>query len=120
MRKDLKMKPLPTTQLMLTWFLFLENKDNSLNWWKKISRIGFTAITLVLTVCQVFATGAFALKYLSIDFQNSLYALYAFFGWTMLSYLFIVALFSRRKITLFIDKFSKVHHECKYILSTIL
>lgn len=106
------MKPLPTNQQMLTWFFLLHNKNSSI--WMKMGYIGFSLINFGLLLCHVIASVVFASKFVSIDLERSLYAIYQFFCWTPIIYMFLVALHSRHKITAFIDELSKIYNASMY------
>lgn len=109
------MKPLPTTQIMLHWLFMLENR-NAGNW-KKMAYISFTFINFGLLFSQVVASVICAMKLLPNDLEKSLYAIYQFFCWFPLVYMFLVGLFSRRQITALIDELTKIFNESKHTIS---
>lgn len=105
--KESKMKPMPTTQRMLTWFYLLEDRNST--WWQKFAYIAFNLLHLAFFVVHVLGNMIFASKFLSIDLERSLYAICQFFCYGPLIYMLIVAFMSRHEITALFEELTMIY-----------
>lgn len=96
----------------------LHNRDSGS--WKKMAYIGFSFINFGFLLSHVVASVVCAMKLLPNDLEKSLYAIYQFFCWFPLVYMFLVGLHSRRDITALIAELTKIVNESKYTRSTFL
>lgn len=108
------MKPLATTQQVLTW-LCICPVDKIANKWKRLSSIGFSLTIYAVILTHVTASATFALKNYSIDLEKSLYATYQFLAWSPILYIFIVAYFTRHKITGLFSGLSEFYDTSNFI-----
>lgn len=108
-----KMDPFPTTQRMLTWYYLYQ--DRSSTWCQKLTYIAFSLFNITFVAAHVAASVVFATKFVSVDLERSLYAIYQFFCWSPLIYMFIAAFQSRREITALIGELSLIYDASMYI-----
>lgn len=90
-------KPLATTQFILT-SLCICPTDDSTPPSKKRFNVVFTSIVVAIQFCGIFASLVYLLKFSSIDFEGSLFALLGFIGHTIFVYSFFTAFYLRHKI----------------------
>lgn len=105
------MKVLATTQQVLT-LLCICPIDDSTKKWKKLFYIVFSITVLSILLTQIVASTVFMIKYLSVDLERTLYAVYQIFGWLPIFYSFIIALFLRREISALFIGLSGIYNEC--------
>lgn len=106
------MKPLGTSQRVLAWFLICpdENATKGQNW----THIIFTTYIAIFNFVGVFTGGLFGLKYITINLELTLYAIFPTFGLISAVYIMIVASFSRRKINVIFQTLSAIYKASKY------
>lgn len=92
------MKPLATTRQVLTWLCIFQ-PDNSVGNMKKLLYTVFSLGLFGFLVCQVISSACFFLRFVAVDMETSLYAIYPICSWTSASYVFVVAYISRHKIS---------------------
>lgn len=92
------MKPLATTRQVLTWLCIFQ-PDNSVGNMKKLLYTVFSLGLFGFLVCQVISSACFFLRFVTVDMETSLYAIYPICSWTSASYVFVVAYISRHKIS---------------------
>lgn len=102
------MLPLPTNQRVLTW-LCVRPMDADENQWKKLFYIAFTITFLTIDLTGLFSSIAFFLINISIDLEESLYALFQISAFLGLTYMCIVAFLLRYKITAFLGTLSQIY-----------
>lgn len=98
------MKPLATTQQMLSWAGVCPNSETTNKRMNKIT-IAFSSIIILSEVYVSSACAFLFSKYVSIDLEASLYALFQMSGHTVALYGFLYIIFTRRKI---VDIFNKL------------
>ena len=117
-KKVLKMDPLPTTQRMLTWFYLLQDSNSTRC--QKFAYITFSLFNLAFVVAHVTASLIFVWKFVAVDLERSLYAIYQFFCWSPLIYMFVAALQSRHEITALIGELTLIYNASMCIIKLFL
>lgn len=102
------MQPLPTVTRILTW-LCVYPLDDTATRGTKLACIGFSSFVFGMILCQIPASVAFAVKFLAIDLELFLYAVYQVIAWLPLVYMFIVAITFRHKITALIVSLTQIY-----------
>lgn len=106
------MKPLETNQLVLTWF-GLSPADKAPTKWQKILYKAST-FQLILSILSIFISSlAFFYRFVLIDLEKALYAVYQFVGLFSALYLCMVAYLSRPQINSTLNQLSNIYHESK-------
>lgn len=106
------MKPLETNQLVLTWF-GLSPADKAPTKWQKILYKASTFL-LILSILSIFISSlAFFYRFVLIDLEKALYAVYQFVGLFSALYLCMVAYLSRPQINSTLNQLSNIYHESK-------
>lgn len=95
------MKPLATTQLMLTRFGLLQDKN--LTSWQKFFYALFSFLCLAFIFIQITASAVFATEFLLINLERALYAVSQILIWSPIMYMSLVTVLLRRKITALIE-----------------
>lgn len=106
------MTPLVTNKRVLVWLNLCSPDDETVEW----KRIGFAFvgfIVLISTLSDMLASVAFMLKYISINLEESLYALFQIFGFGSITYAIIVTFFQRHKIREIFQGLSEIYNESK-------
>lgn len=109
------MEPLSTTRWVSTWLSMYPAPEDS----TEPQKIAYKACGLLVFLGPAsfaMATLAFFLKYLSIDLESSLYALFQVLAFTSITYSFVVAFILRKKILLIFDQLSRIYDERKKII----
>lgn len=109
-----KMHPLPTNQRMLTWICVspLESRDSK---WMKPFCVIFALTTFLAVLSCVLSSVIFFSSNVSIDVEESLYALFQISAFSGVAYMAIVAFYSRKKINAFLETLTAIHDERKHI-----
>lgn len=94
---EIETKPLATTQFMLTSLLVCPSDDFTTPI-KKRYNVAFAAVIAATQFCGLLTSLIFMLKFMSIDFEASLFALLAFIGHVILIYSFLTAFSLRHEI----------------------
>lgn len=106
------MKPLEFQQQIFTW-IYLCSPDEVTSVWKKI--IYF--ILFVIVFLGNFTSGAgalaFIIKYVSVDLENSLYAVFQLCAVGSVSYIFIAAFFLRYRINDIFKQLTEIYDTSK-------
>lgn len=106
------MKPLVTTKKFLTWLCICPLDENS-NKSKKLFCIAFSVIFIGNQVVAFAGSLTFFLKYVSIDLEVCLYALFQLAAEVGVMYMIIVAFIHRFKIAALFENLSKIYDESK-------
>lgn len=106
------MKPLGTSQRVLAWLLICP--DENATKWQKWTHIIFTIYLAIFNFVGVFTGGLFGLKYITINLELTLYAVFPTFGLISAVYIMVVASFSRRKINVIFQTLSVIYKASKY------
>lgn len=91
------MRPLATTQLMMTW-LSMCPVDESITVRQKIGRIANTLFVFFLNVVLFVSSLAYCLKYFSVDFDGAAFGFMCIIGEVGMIYFMIVAIRMRQQI----------------------
>lgn len=104
----MKLKPLPTTQRVLSW-ICVETDDESIN----SSKILFSFLIFTANLFGLISSVAFFLKFVSINLEQSLYTMFQISGTISTFYVSFIVFFSRRKISKLFQSLSKIYDDCK-------
>lgn len=106
------MKPFATNRQVLTWFCVCPFDQSTII----LKKMFFIIVTLFL-FASVFSGAVssivFFVNNLSIDLKNSFYCIFQIAAFSNLSYLYIVAFVSRKKIYAFLTTFDEIYKESK-------
>lgn len=102
------MLPLPTNQRVLTW-LCIRPMNTDENRWKKLFYIMFSITFVSIDLTALFSSIAFFFINISIDLEESLYALFQISAFSGLTYMCIVAFLLRNEITVFLGTLSQIY-----------
>lgn len=110
------MKPLVTNQRVLSWLCVCPVDKNTNKWQKLVYKI-FT-ISLAILMMGIFVSSSmFFWKFMAVDVEEALYAVYQVMGSTCLLYImFIVVCFSRSKLNVTFSKLSDIYKASKKFL----
>lgn len=106
------MKPLVTNRRVLTWFCICPFDPNT----SVLKKTFFGILTLFLfasALSGAISSIVFFVHNVSIDLENSLYSVLQIAANSNLSYLYLVAFFSREKISLFLATLEEIYQESK-------
>lgn len=106
------MKALQMNRNVLTW-IGMCSADESTKKWQKISfkLIGFTFFMLM--VISMIISGAFLIKFISIDMEESLFAVFQMVIAGGTWYMIIFAYLLRKQISATVDGLQKIYDTCK-------
>lgn len=110
-KKKINMKPLGTSQRVLAWFLICPDENSTKR--QKWIHIIFTTYIATFNFVGVFTGGLFGLKYIKINLELTLYAVFPTFGLISAVYIMIVASFSRHKINVIFQTLSTIYKASK-------
>lgn len=108
------MKPLETNQRVLRWFCILPSHEPASKW-QKIVYITLTPTTIIAMVSIVTASAFFLLKYISIDLEMALYALFQISTCGSLLYACVVVFYSKHRIPIVFDHLADIYHSSEKI-----
>lgn len=108
------MKPLKTTQRVLTWLCIYPLESNA-GKWEKLMCVVFSSIVFVALSSVVFASLAFVWKFIAIDFNASMDALYPVMGWTPLINSFVMMILLNRHIVAIFQALENIYNKRKAI-----
>lgn len=106
----IEMKPLESTRRALIWLCVISDGASSI--WKKMANIAFTILLLLFFVTGFTTSIIFFLKFVSIDLEEALYALFQIAGTTDGLYIMTVGYLTRRKINRALESLTKIYHAC--------
>lgn len=105
------MKPLKTTQRMLTWLRVLPANKNASKW-QKCSYLALVLV-LIITAIAVFSSSLlYVMKFKSVEFADTLMAFRQLVAATSMANSIVVAYFLRHKIPSIFDKLSEIYEKC--------
>lgn len=113
---QVKMKPLETNQRVLIWLGVLRAPDTT-NIFMKIFHILTTFIAFSIVLTSLSASVTFFLRYVRIDLEESLYALFQIASFSGLSYIIMFAFVMRNRTNVIFDKLTQIYNECKHRLT---
>lgn len=96
-KKSVQLRPLATTQLMMTW-LSMCPPDESITRKQKWYYIACTSATLTISVISCVTSFAYCLKFISTDFDGAVFAFMVGIAEFGLIYIMIVAIHKRQMI----------------------
>lgn len=105
-----KMKPLATNRLVLTLFGVFQTDTK---WWQKLISISFISTIVLLSLTAALMSLAFFKKYVSIDLEQSLYAIFQTVAVSIAMNALTVIVLSRRKISDMIEKLEHLYGSSK-------
>ena len=104
--KKLKMIPLRTTRLMLTWLGMFQ--DENLASWQKFASALLSLICFILIAIQIASSVIFVTEFLFIDLERSLMAISQVLVFSPVLYMLLVTLVLRSKITALIEEITMI------------
>lgn len=106
----MKIKPLETNRRVLIWLcMFLPDETASKR--EKLTYIVFTVCGVCTILSMLAASVTFFVKFVSIDLEESLYALVKISAYLCLTYMMIVVFILRHKISDIFEKLSTIYDE---------
>lgn len=105
------MKPLATSQRVLTWLCLLP-PDNNISEWTKRSYMAFALAIIVGALVLLVSSIMYVVKFISIDFQDTSIAISAGFGAVAMVNSIIVAIYLRHKIPPMFEQLSRIYEKC--------
>lgn len=112
----IEMEPLESTRRALIWLCVISDGASSI--WKKMANIAFTILLLLFFVTGFITSTIFFLKFVSIDLEEALYALFQIAGTTDGLYITTVGYLIRRKINRAMESLRKIYRACMEISIT--
>lgn len=106
------MKPLATTQRVLSWYRICHANKSDSNWWKMTFTI-FSVTCLIANACAVAASATFLAKFISSNLEQSLYALFQCSAYFNAVYIHIAAFLQRKKVTAVFESLSVIYETSK-------
>ena len=107
------MKPLATTQLMMTW-LSMCPADESSTKRQKMAHIAYTLAVFIINVICLAASLVFCLEHISIDFDSAIFAFMVCIGEFGLIYFMIVSIQMRHQIAEIFTGLSTIYKSSKF------
>lgn len=109
------MAPLRLNRQWLTWLSIYPTRDNISDVMRFLYAI-CPIIVLIGDLCGIAAGSAFFLSSLSgsIDLEKATYSLCQISGLVNMTYMMIVSLLMRNKISATVDALIQIHDECEY------
>lgn len=107
------MRPLATTQLMMTW-LSMCSADESTTIRQKRSHIAYTLAILVVNVIGCSASLVYCLKFISSDFDSSTFAFMVGIGHFGAIYFMVALILMRHQIDNIFTSLSAFYNTCKF------
>lgn len=108
------MKPLKTIQQVLTW-LCIYPPEKNIEKKQYLIYIAFSLTGIVALLSLVLASLAFIWKFIAIDFDASMDALYPIMGWIPLINAFVTMIRLKHQIVAIFDALSSIYNERKYL-----
>lgn len=105
------MKPFATSQRVLTWFCICSDENTTK--WQKFAHVSFTMFVAMFVFIAALMAGTYGFKYISIDLEEALYAIFPFFGLLSGVYIIIIAFFSTTKINAIFETLSVIYKDSK-------
>lgn len=110
-----KMKPLATSQRVLTYLRLLPARENCSVWEKR----SYTALIIYLIVSNItvcLSSLMYTLYFMSTDFEGTAIAVCQIFAAMPMGNTIVVAFFFRHQIPSIFEKLSKIYEKCLYEL----
>lgn len=109
---EVKMKPVKAIQHYLIWFCMCP-ADDTTSKSKKRAHIGITSLCLINLTISLISSIVYAVKFVSVDLEKSLYALFQIVACQISVYYVIVGYFSRHQIHTIFTELEKLYCKCK-------
>lgn len=109
------MQPLQTNRRILVW-LWLCSESETRNKFKKLLSISFTFIVVASITFGLISSANYLWRFLSIDLQGSLFALYQSAGFLSILYAFVVMFISRHKIDAIFDDLTQIYRDSEFLV----
>lgn len=106
------MKPLPTTRRVFSWFCVYH--DEASTKWQKLAHISFTSIVFVFLITALISSIGYIFKTISINLEDSLYAVPQISAVVIIKYSLIAMYFSRDKFHEIFYNLSDIYKKCTY------
>lgn len=107
------MEPLASIKKMMTW-LYICPDESLPSYWKILFYICSTIAQFTVLVSALTGSVLFAIKFFSINLIDAMSACMQLFGWTLLFYMFSIALIMRQKISTIFTRLAEIYDESKY------
>lgn len=104
------MKPLQTPQKIFVLFCVYPAYEVG---WKKAACGLFTVAMVISNTCGFLSSAVFFIKYVSVDLESSLYALFTVFGFLISIYADLFVFFSRHTFYNVFTKLSDIYETSK-------
>lgn len=111
-KKSEAMRPLETNQLLLTWLYAFPPDESSIKW-KRIVHFVFSSGVLIAHFLSVMAGGTFIFKFVSIDLEEAIFALFHTIAACNMFYQSIVIVLLRHKFTAIFKDLSTIYDKSK-------
>lgn len=111
------MEPLVTTKQVLMWLGAIPFEKNISKRKRQLSTI-FVFLCFLSQLCTFAAGMAYVIKFISINFERSLYEVCASLAFLTMMYVFVVAMFMRQKTLGIFEELSAIHAQSKTLKRT--
>lgn len=101
-------KPLRTTRKVLTWYCICTKESRK-------RHIIFSVVCLLANMSAVVASVTFFLKFVAVNLELSLYALFQISAYSNVVYIYTIAIILRNKVPAIFDGLATIYHQCKTI-----
>lgn len=105
-------QPLKTTQSILTSLCICPSDEFPTPSKKRV----FASIVAATQICSFATSLTYLIKFITIDFEGSLFAFLAFIGHTTLIYSFLIALSLRHKIRAIFEQLASIYNNSKHAI----
>lgn len=113
MKNTMNIEPMVTSRRVLTWLNIYPVEENSSKWQKILYGIILSMDIFILTFF-VTANAIFIYKYVTVNFEYSLFAFYLITVEISMVCTVLMAYFIRHKIKNIFTKLMRIFDECKY------
>lgn len=107
-----KMRPLSMIQQVLVWLCMHPFREN-MQKWKKCTCFAFSLVGFIVNLCTVISSVAFFLKIVSVNFEESLYALMQICPFISVLNITIATFFLRNRIGEIFEKLFNIYETSK-------
>lgn len=111
------MIPLKTNRLILTWLCVYQNDDMQSGKREQLMHCAFALSILCMHIIGFVASAAYFVKFFTIDFEESLFALLQMCGTANMIYITMITFMLRHQITDIFITISAIYAECEYHIS---
>lgn len=106
------MRPLSKPQIILSLFC-VWSINEPICVWKKICCVFFSLTVFITNICGLIASAVFFHKFVSVNLEMSLYAIFPVFGFLISSYVIVFMCISRHKLATLFDKLTQIYDASK-------